>query len=174
MQLIEALQVEGWPVRIHPDRGLDHGAWVPLRYMYPEADIPVVNVSIDEHKGPDYHYRLGQVLASALDDDVLLMASGSLTHNLGDFRQPHYSTPAYVTDFQQWIQARLKDDDVQSLLEYRQQAPGGKKAHPSDEHLLPLFVALGAAGARHRASIYFDEVMHQILAMDIYCFERLE
>lgn len=171
-QLAEALQAQGLPVRTEPNRGLDHGAWVPLRYMYPDADVPVINLSIDENKGPAYHYQLGQALASSLADDVLLIASGSLTHNLGDFRRPHRSAPRYVTAFQAWMQDRLKARDMTALLDYRGQSLEGVQAHPSDEHLLPLFVALGAAGEQSEARVWFSEINHQILAMDVYRFER--
>ncbi|TWI55593.1 4,5-DOPA dioxygenase extradiol [Pseudomonas duriflava] len=173
MHIVETLQAQNWPVRVHPSRGLDHGAWVPLRYMYPEVDIPVVNVSIDEHQDPSYHYRLGQALTAALDDDVLLIGSGSLTHNLSDFRRQTGAAPAYVTAFQRWIQERLRAGDIAALLDYRQQAPDSVRAHPSDEHLLPLFVALGAAeGAGDNVKVHFSEIAYQVLAMDLYSFSR--
>jgi 4,5-DOPA dioxygenase extradiol len=171
-QLSNALEQAGWPVRLDAQRGLDHGAWVPLRAMYPEADIPVVPVSINAHRDPSYHYRLGQVLRPALPDDVLLLASGSLTHNLQEFEPGRGHEPAagYVQEFQDWMHRHLQAGDLASLLDYRRQAPAAARAHPSDEHLLPLYAALGAAEPPLRATRHLDIVTERILAMDIYSF----
>lgn len=169
------LQAQSWPAGLDAHRGLDHGAWVPLRYMYPDADIPVVPMSIDARQGPEFHLRFGQAIAGAIDDDVLLVGSGSLTHNLRDFRAGVASTPQYVPDFQQWVYDRLQNGNTDELLDYRRLAASGVRAHPTEEHLIPLFVALGAAagsGAAPAMRREFAEVDHGILAMDVYCFDR--
>lgn len=173
-QLARALEAAGWTAALDPQRGLDHGAWVPLRSMYPAADIPVVPVAINARRDPAYHYHLGEALRSALDHDVLLIASGSLTHNLHEFvlgRQA-LPPPAYVEDFQQWIFERLQAGDLPALLDYRRQAPAAERAHPTDEHLLPLFVALGAAATPPAVNRHHAAITERILAMDIYSFER--
>jgi len=173
--LFAHLQAQAWPVRLDEQRGLDHGAWVPLRYMYPDADIPVVPVSIDARKGPEFHLRLGQAISGAIADDVLLIGSGSLTHNLHDFRAGVDGTPAYVPDFQQWVYDRLRNGGTDELLDYRRLAASGVCAHPTEEHLMPLFVSLGAAAGSSSAPATqreFAEVDHGILAMDVYSFAR--
>src|SRR5262249_7899828 len=136
------LKKAGLPVEIDPQRGLDHGAWVPLREMYPDADVPATQLSIQPHLGPAHQYRLGQALAPLKDEGVLVLATGSLTHNLRDWRpdagEDPVRVPAYVTEFQQWIHDALRARDIDALLDYRRGAPGATRAHPTDEHLLPL------------------------------------
>lgn len=170
-QLAQGLRDQGWEAETG-EQGLDHGAWVPLRYLYPDARIPVVPLSMSAARGPDYHYALGQALARVLPADTLLIGSGSLTHNLGDFRRGGADSPSYVRDFQQWMQTRLREWDLDSLLDYRRQAPQARQAHPTDEHLLPLFVALGAADPEGTFSVHHDGIAHGILAMDLYGFSR--
>lgn len=170
-RLAQGLREQGWEAQTG-EQGLDHGAWVPLRYLFPDAQIPVIPLSMSASRGPEYHYALGQALAAVLPADTLLIGSGSLTHNLGDFRRGGGASPAYVGDFQQWIQARLRERDVDALLDYRRQAPQARQAHPTDEHLLPLFVALGAADPAGTFSVHHDGIAHGILAMDLYGFSR--
>ena len=171
----EQLQRSDWPAQLDNMRGLDHGAWVPLRRMYADADIPVVPVSINSQRGPDYHYRLGQILAPVLHDDVLLLASGGMTHNLGEIMwgATAENTPKYVMDFQDWFHTKLKANDINALLDYRRLAPQAQRAHPGDEHLLPLFVALGAAGNKAIASRDYSAITEGVLAMDVYRFQGI-
>ncbi|BCL74866.1 dioxygenase [Jeongeupia sp. HS-3] len=173
-QLALGLEAAGWPTQRDPQRGLDHGGWVPLKSFYPAADIPVVPLSINARQSPAWHYRLGQLLAALLPDDVLLIASGSLTHNLYEFEPGFDGAPAlpYVTAFQDWMHTRLQAADLDALLDYRRQAPEAVRAHPTEEHLLPLYVALGAAGPGTTAVRHYDGVTERILAMDIYGFNR--
>ncbi len=170
-QLARALEAAGWTAALDPQRGLDHGAWVPLRSMYPAADIPVVPVAINARRDPAYHYHLGEALRSALDHDVLLIASGSLTHNLHEFVPGRQALPppAYVEDFQQWIFERLQAGDLPALLDYRRQAPAAERAHPTDEHLLPLFAALGAGSGAPGERLHASQT-YGVLAMDAYAF----
>jgi 4,5-DOPA dioxygenase extradiol len=156
-----------------PARGLDHGAWVPLRLLYPDADIPVVPVSIQPELGPAHHYALGQALAPLRDEGVLVIGSGSITHNLHDLRAGYSDErqAPYVKPFIDWIEQKLAAGDIDALLDYRRQAPFAERAHPTDEHLLPLFVALGAAGASARAQRIDAGIDMGLLAMDIYRFD---
>ena len=153
-------------------RGLDHGAWVPLRLLYPDADIPVVPISIQPEFGPAHHYALGQALAPLRDEGVLLIGSGSITHNLHDLGAGYSKErqAPYVKPFIDWIEQKLAAGDIDALLDYRRQAPFAERAHPTDEHLLPLFVALGAAGADAHAQRIDAGIDMGILAMDIYRF----
>lgn len=166
------LEEAGFTVALDTRRGLDHGAWIPLRQMFPEADVPVVTLSVQPHLGPEHHYRLGQALAPLRAAGVLVIGSGNLTHNLGHFHQWRGADqpPAYVVAFQDWVRERLAAGDVEALLAYRQQAPGAVEAHPTDEHLLPFYVALGAAGHQAETEAVYRGVEYNMLAMDTYAF----
>lgn len=159
-------------------RGLDHGAWIPLRLMFPEADIPVVPLSLLAAGDTRQHYRLGATLAPVLDDDVLLVGSGNMTHNLRDVLSPKLSlggTGSYAQEFADWFAEQLAAGDLDRLFDYRRIAPHAVRAHPGEEHLLPLFVALGATGAAGRGwriRRLHAGVEMQALAMDSYLFER--
>ena len=167
------LQQAGMAANLDPHRGLDHGAWVPLRYLYPEADVPVTQLSIQPQLSPLHHYRVGEALRPLTQEGVLIVASGSLTHNLGEFRMRAEQVSPYVKDFQAWVHEALDGHDLCALIDYRKLAPDAVRAHPTDEHFLPLFVALGAAGAGpvHR---YTDEVTFGVIAMDGYVFGERE
>ena len=162
----------GIPVGRSASRGLDHGAWVPLSLMYPDADVPVMQISLVRGASPAAHAKLGQALAQLRHEGVLVIGSGSLTHNLYEFRgQPvDAPSPAWVSEFERWMRERLEADDTAALLDYRNQAPSAKENHPSEEHLLPLFVAMGAAGAMAKAQLLHSSFEHGVLAMDAYAF----
>lgn len=167
------LDAAGLPARVDPARGLDHGIWVPLRLMYPQADIPVVPLSIQPGLGPAHQLAVGHALAPLREDGVLVIGSGSITHNLHDFRAGYDDTheAPYVRPFTEWIEQRLATGDLDALLDYRRQAPFAERAHPTDEHLQPLFVALGAAGDSARATRLDAGIDLGFLAMDIYRFD---
>src|SRR5512137_1203534 len=163
----------GLAARRDERRGLDHGAWVPLRLMFPDADVPVVPLSIQSHGGAAGAWRLGRALAPLAADGLLVLASGNVTHNLRDFGLAHArggETPAYVREFADWIWRALAAGDVDALLDWRARAPDAARAHPTDEHLLPLFVALGAAGDGWRAERLHAGLDDYVLAMDAYAF----
>ena len=171
----ELLSGGGLEVSVDPVRGLDHGAWVPMREMYPDADVPVAQLSIQPHLGPEHHVRLGRLLAPLAREGVLIAATGSMTHNLSDWRPSHrdaagYSTPPlpYVTAFQEWMHDKLVRNDLPALIEYRARAPQAARAHPSDEHLLPLYVAIGTGGSDVRR--VHGDLKEAALAMDVYTF----
>jgi 4,5-DOPA dioxygenase extradiol len=166
------LEAGGIPVGRSAQRGLDHGAWVPLTLMYPEADIPVMQISIVHGAGPALHHQLGAALQQLRKEGVLVLASGSLTHNLYEFRGGPVDAPApaWVSQFEAWMQEKLADNDQEALLGYRHLAPMAEKNHPTEEHLLPLFVAMGAAGPGARAQLLHTSFEHGVLAMDAYAF----
>lgn len=165
-----ALAAAGFAARVTNGAGLDHGAWIPLRLMYPQAGIPVVPLSLLLGRDPAEHHALGRALAGLAGDGILLVASGNLTHNLRDYRIAHGSkeSPAYVAAFAEWIAARLAARDTGALLAYRALAPEAARAHPSEEHLLPLFVALGAAGNDWRSERLYSGIDDHVLAMDSF------
>ncbi len=174
-QVVEALQSAGLPVNTDPERGLDHGAWVPLRYLFPAADVPVVPLSIQHHGGPEHAFRVGQALAPLTEQGWLIVASGNLTHNLRDWQQASRGAAvdtSYALRFSDWVAAQLSNGQVEALLHYRQRQPDAERAHPRDEHLLPLFTAIGAAGEGARARAIHRGISDHVIAMDSYVFEQ--
>lgn len=173
-EVLRALVDAGFPARADAERGLDHGAWLPLRLMFPDADVPVLPLSIQSHLGPEHHYRVGQALAPLTRQGFLVLASGNLTHNLGDYQRASMNggqTPAYVRNFSDWFWSRLNASDLPALLDYRQQAPDAVRAHPRDEHLLPLYVALGAAGEKAQPRRLHSGIDDYVIAMDAFAFQ---
>jgi 4,5-DOPA dioxygenase extradiol len=158
-------------------RGFDHGAWVPLRKLFPEAKVPVLQLSIQPALGTRHHFDLGRALRPLRDEGVLIVASGHLTHNLRDWMsgaraaaQGATAIAPYALEFQAWIHDRLQAADHEALFDYRQLAPHATRAHPSEEHFLPLFIALGAAGDPPRVERVFAGFEGSALAMDAYRF----
>ncbi len=176
-ELVELLAAAGYAAVADPGRGFDHGAWVPLSLMYPAADVPVLQLSINPGRSPAYHWRLGRVLCALRATGVLVIGSGSMTHNLQDFRRQRHAVDApvetYAEEFSEWFAAHLADGDLDALLAYRERAPGAGRAHPTDEHLLPLYVALGAAGVSWSAERVHHGFMHGAIAMDCYLFRSV-
>jgi 4,5-DOPA dioxygenase extradiol len=166
------LRENGLDAAIDPARGLDHGAWTPLLYAYPRADVPVVQVSVQPALGPRHHLALGRALAPLAREGVLIVGSGHLTHNLRELKSVRDTgvgrAEPYVSEFQEWVRARIEAHDYDRLADYRRLSPAGVRAHPSEEHFLPLFVALGAAGATARAERFVEHVEGGVLAMDAY------
>lgn len=173
-QVHRLLQQAGLHPQLDPQRGLDHGAWVPLRLLYPQADLPVVTLSIQPELGPAHQLALGRALAPLRAQGVLLIGSGSITHNLHDWQGGYGESgqASYVRPFTDWVEQRLRADDLPALLDYRRQAPYAERAHPSDEHLLPLYFAIGAAGGGVLGAQRIDAGVDMgFLAMDIYRFD---
>lgn len=169
----DAIASAGMDVEFDAARGLDHGAWVPLRMMFPDADVPIVPLSLQPGLGPAHALRVGRALAPLRREGLLVVASGNLTHNLRDYFNapvPLDAPPAYVRAFAEWIHRHLVAQDTDALLEYRARAPGALRAHPSEEHLLPLFVALGAAGRPFETLRFHAGIDEAVLAMDAFAF----
>ncbi|MEB0048482.1 MULTISPECIES: class III extradiol ring-cleavage dioxygenase [unclassified Pseudomonas] len=168
-RIVELLKIEGLPARIDAKRPFDHGAWVPLSLMYPKADIPVVQVSLPTRGGPALQTRVGHALAGLRAQGVLLIGSGSITHNLRELNW-HAGTESvepWAKAFRDWMIEKLAANDEAALHDYRQQAPNAVRNHPSDEHLLPLYFARGAGG---EFSIAHQGFTMGALGMDIYRF----
>ncbi|HAY07963.1 MAG TPA: class III extradiol ring-cleavage dioxygenase [Hyphomonas sp.] len=159
----------GFPVGIDTARGLDHGAWVPLKLMYPANDIPVLQLSVQTHLGPAHHLRLGEALRPLTDEGVLILASGSFTHDLRSvsWRGPN-EAPDWVTEFADWMTTTLAEGRVDDLVNYRRLAPHAARNHPTEEHILPLFLALGAGGLH--AQMLHASLTFSVLRMDAYAF----
>ena len=165
------LQGAGFTAAIDGTRGIDHGVWAPLLYMYPGADIPVVQLSVQPELGPRHHLALGRALRPLSDEGVLVIGSGHLTHNLRDWDRSGRAAPMpYAIEFQAWVKERIDAKDLDTLADYRSRSPHGVRAHPTDEHFLPLFVALGASREDATAERFFDAIESGALAMDAYAF----
>ncbi len=162
------LDQAGFSPELDATRGLDHGAWVPLRLMYPDADIPVTQLSIQGTAGPSAHLDMGHAIAGLQQDNVLILCSGAVTHNLRHFFTSERDAEVldYVTEFADWLGRRIAAADHAALLDYRNSSYG-RQAHPSEDHILPLFVALGA-GEGKPVTRYQPENTYGILAMDVY------
>jgi 4,5-DOPA dioxygenase extradiol len=172
-RVTELLEVAGQTVTLDAERGLDHGAWVPLRLAFPEADVPVVQLSVQTARGPEYHYDLGKLLSPLRQEGVLIVGSGSFTHDLSSFREYynalHAPAPEWVLAFADWMVDALETGRTEDLLAYRTRAPQAVRNHPTEEHLLPLFVALGAGGAGATKHLH-TSTTHGILRMDAFAF----
>ncbi|PLX39198.1 MAG: dioxygenase [Hyphomicrobiales bacterium] len=177
-QIALHLHEVGLKPAITEKRGYDHGTWVPLVVSHPKADIPVVQLSIQPDLDPAHHYRLGQALAGLKDEGILIFATGSITHNLREMVREVPEEAGtngvfpWVAEFADWIADKVAAGDVDALLDYRAKAPHGVRNHPTDEHLLPLFVALGAAGEGARGKLLHESGQHGALRMDAYAFEK--
>ncbi len=153
-----------------PARGLDHGGWVPLRWMYPDADIPVAQLSVQSMRGAGHHLAIGRALAPLRDEGVLVLGSGGIVHNLRELDwsgRPVAPFP-WACAFNEWMAARVAAGAVDELADYRRLAPSAERAHPTEDHLVPFFVALGAGGLpARRLTLEFDMGS---LGMDGYAF----
>ncbi len=139
------------------NRGFDHGTWIPLRLMYPEADIPVSQLSVQPNNDAKSHYAIGQALQSLREEGVLIMASGTAVHNLQAIR-PGAETPAWAAKFEQWLTDEVEGGEAANLLQYAQ-LPEAKMVHPTPEHFLPFFVALGTAA--NASGQFRGEILHR-------------
>lgn len=167
--IVNLLADAGFFARLDSQRGLDHGTWVPLRYFKPEADVPVLQVSMPRDLDAAGALRLGQALAPLRDRGVLIIGSGSLTHNLYEFRG-HINDPEYAQAFADWVADAVAKHDEASLVGYRERAPFAKRAHPTEEHFLPLLVALGASDAEESHSLVRGGMTYGVLSMDSFGF----
>jgi 4,5-DOPA dioxygenase extradiol len=171
---IEVLRAAGWATEPDLQRGLDHGAWVPMRYLFPQADVPVFQVSLPGRLDGAQAYAFGQALAPLADEGVLIIGSGSLTHNLYEVRfdAPEADGEAYARRFAAWIRETLAQHDHQQLQQTMSLAPEAQRAHPTPEHLWPLLVAAGAAGASVSVEHIEGGITHGVLVMDAFVFGK--
>ncbi len=169
----DLLGEQGIRVRAHPSRGLDHGAWVPLMLMYPDADIAVTQLTVQTALGPAHHLKLGEALRGLRDEGVLILGSGGATHNLREFgRHPEgAAVPLWVSRFQEWLAQTIENGNTDDLVRYRSVAPEAARNHPTEEHFLPLFVPAGAGSPGVTGKRIHRSHTFGILAMDAYRFD---
>lgn len=158
----------GFPVAFDAQRGLDHGAWVPLMHLLPDASLPVFQVSMPLALTTAEALRMGQVLAPLRAQGVLILGSGSMTHNLYEIDRSGNSEAPYALEFSNWIRAAVTANDLASVVNYRQAAPHADRAHPTEEHFLPLLVALGAHDDNEAAQLIDGGITYGVLSMDSY------
>lgn len=168
---LEQLTQAGWPALADAHRGLDHGAWVPLLHLFPETDVSVFQVSLPSRLDAEDAWAFGEALAPLADEGVLIVGSGSLTHNLGDFRcQEDGAAATYVATFAAWVHDAVARRDSARLLCTLDDAPEARRAHPTPEHFWPLLVAAGAAGKGAPGQVIDGGIAHGALAMDACVF----
>ena len=166
-QAAQLLTEAGFVTTVDDQRGLDHGAWVPLLHLLPAANVPVFQVSMPRTLTTAQALHLGQALAPLRAQGVIIMASGSMTHNLYEFSPNATQPEPYVQEFAAWVRAAVQTNATDSLVAYRQLAPHAQRAHPSEEHFLPLLVALGTHGD-DAVHVIDESVAHGMLSMESY------
>ncbi|ODV04290.1 MAG: dioxygenase [Rubrivivax sp. SCN 70-15] len=167
---LDLLVEAGWNPQPDERRGLDHGAWVPLRHLYPEADVPAFQVSLPSRLDADSAWAFGATLAPLADEGVLIVGSGSLTHNLTEFRSGPGRAEGYAAEFAAWVRDAVVRGDSAQLRQTLSRAPHAKRAHPTTEHFWPLLVAAGAAAAALPAAVIDGGITHGVLSMDSFVF----
>jgi 4,5-DOPA dioxygenase extradiol len=165
----------GFPVQEVIGRGFDHGVWSPLSLMYPDADIPVVQMSIQPEEGAGHHFVVGRALAPLRKHGILIIGSGSLTHNFDELYDSHQDfispPPAFVQEFVDWVKEKAEAGSVDEINDYRALAPHAVKHHPKSDHFMPLPFALGAAGEGSKGKRIHTSVQRGGLVMDAYLFQ---
>ena len=166
------LRGAGLTAYAEPRRGVDHGTWVPLMLMYPAADVPVAQISVETPLGPGHQLAIGRALAPLREQGVLVVGSGNITHNLREMNraEPDGDGHDWVVEFGDWVKDALDSGRIDDLVDWKNSAPHARRSHPSDEHFLPLFTALGAGGPDARAERIHSSYSYGSLAMDMYAF----
>ncbi len=174
-EVLDLLKDAGIAAQGDAKRPLDHGAWVPLMHLLPGANVPVVQVALPAGYGPAEVYAMGKALRPLREEGVLLVGSGSMTHNLGEFFGGAREPAPYVVEFSRWIETAVTAGNLKALLDYRSEAPHAQRAHPSEDHFLPIFFALGAGGfgeeGAGKPEYLTREVMYSMLAMDSFALQ---
>lgn len=168
---VQALAAAGFEPQLDPQRGYDHGAWVPLLHLRPQADVPVLQVSLPQCFDTAAALRLGRALRPLRDQGVAVVGSGSLTHNLYEVFRNRPDDAAYAQAFAHWVADAVQRRDTEALLDYRRRAPQAERAHPTEEHYLPLLVAMGASNECDRLTRLDGGMTYGVLSMDAYLWE---
>jgi 4,5-DOPA dioxygenase extradiol len=167
---IALLNKAGWRADADNYWGFDHGAWVPLRYLYPSANVPVFQISMPSQLDAHEAVALGEALRPLSSEGVLIVGSGSLTHNLYEFQIDATRESAYAHEFTSWVRNAVHEADLDRLTQTMQRAPHAKRAHPSTEHFLPLLIAAGAAKSLAPSTVLQGGIAHGVLSMESYLF----
>ena len=168
----ELLQAAGFDVSFDENRGLDHGVWVPMRYLLPAARTPVFQVSLPLDLDAPGAIRLGRALAPLRRQGVLVLGSGSLTHNLREIFDGSAASATYAVEFTEWVRRRVQERDLAGLMDYRRRAPHALRAHPTEEHFLPLLIALGAGEDADEVTVIDGGMTYGVLSMESYLLRK--
>jgi len=162
------LRDAGYTPHLDPERGRDHGCWVPLMLAWPAAEIPVIQLSLLRGKSTHAHIALGEAIAPLRDEGILILGSGGAVHNLRQVSWEGGRTPRWAEDFQAWMDQQLAAGNVDALVSYRAQIDSAQMAHPTEDHLMPLYVALGAGLADRSAEKLHGSYTHGSLSLASY------
>ncbi len=165
----DLLTGEGIAATRDPDRGYDHGTWAPLSLVYPDADIPVVQLSLVRDGTARQHFEIGRALGPLRDRDVLIVGSGSVTHNLRELGPEGTPPPAWATAFDDWVSAAVEAGDWENLMQFPEIPQTSLRAHPTPEHFLPLYVAAGAGAGEIGCKLH-GSYSHGSISMSAYAF----
>lgn len=169
---VERLFAEaGIPVQTDDVRGLDHGAWVVLRLLYPDADIPVIALSVNRYLTGEQQYQVGQALASLREQDILVIGSGGTVHNLRRLNWESNGVDPWASEFDNWLHDKLVSWDMESLFSYDTLAPSAQAAVPTPEHFVPLLLAMGAGHQNKQASLLFKAYQYGNLSLSCWKFD---
>lgn len=170
--IVDLLRDGGFAAEADPERGFDHGMWVPLHRMFPRRNIPVIGVSVSPHGDAARHYEMGLALSKLADEEILVIGSGGFVHNLSelDWRYRETLPFEWAVEFSDWMREALSSNDLARALAWRERAPHADLAHPTTEHLMPLFVAWGAAGEGARAYDLHRTWQYGSLGMHAFAF----
>lgn len=175
LRIKRRLSDSGIAAGIDASRGLDHGAWVPLRFLFPNAEVPVLQLSVQADRCARHHQALGAALAPLRNENILIAASGHMTHNLMEYMYQDGSGPTPMARaFRDFVHDKIINSDIEALQDWPHTAPGARSAHPTPEHFLPLFVALGAAGPAYRSEWLGGGWVGDSIAADNYLFTNEE
>jgi 4,5-DOPA dioxygenase extradiol len=170
LKLQKLLALEGIRCEIDDDRGLDHGAWSILGLMYPAGDVPVVTASVNPRLAPEDSYRIGMALSSLRGSGYLIIASGGTVHNLGKLGWDHLTIEPWAFEFDQWLDDHIQIWDTDTLFHYEGRAPHIREAVPTKEHLIPLFLSMGASDKQKRAKLLHQEYQFGSLSLNCWMF----
>jgi 4,5-DOPA dioxygenase extradiol len=162
------LEAQGVPVRKDMTRGLDHGSWTLLSRMYPEADIPVVQVSVNPYAAPREQYAIGQALRELGGEDILVIGSGVTVHNLGMIKWGQKEPEPWAVAFDDWLIGKMAGGELESLFQYDQQAPNARYAVPRAEHFVPLFIAMGSGSPDSEPKVIYRS--YDLGTLSYLCF----
>lgn len=170
-EIADCFAKEGISCRIDAERGLDHGAWVVLRLLYPEADVPVVALSVNPRLTPEEQYRTGAALASLRSDNILIVGSGGTVHNLRRLDWDGQNEPRqWAVEFDSWLDEQMETWNLEALFDFEVRAPHASLAVPTFEHFAPLFVSMGAADRTRRAKLLHRSYQYGSLSLSCWMF----
>ncbi|BBH23705.1 dioxygenase [Paenibacillus baekrokdamisoli] len=162
---------KGIPSRLDHERGLDHGAWAVLKLLYPDADIPVIALSVNRNLTNEQQYQIGQALAELREQDIMIIGSGGTVHNLRRIEWGANAAADWAVSFDQWLKSKLETWDLEALFNYREEAPYGKDSVPTSEHFIPLLLAMGTGDRNRQAKLVYQDYQMGTLSLSCWKFE---